>query len=235
VSTKSRDMDLIHSSEESDWRTEEALVTALHEEEYGGIEIDLAADTGNRKFPIWLGPGSPHGENALAVDWIALLQRLGLAPIGFLNPPFSRKKSRAYRTGRIQDTAPGTAGLWIPHPTDPIKATWYEVETWARKCWAESRRGMTIYAVLPFAPQTDWYRKYVYGHMQGEIVDGRYPQTWAGHAALEERRFPHRLNFLRPDGSPAANAGVNSVVIKWGPAAHRVGPWAPASFYWSHR
>lgn len=227
---KPHDHQIIHSSEESNWRTPEPLVSALHEETYQGIGIDLAADRDSRKFPIWLGPGSPHGENALEVSWLDLMLRLDLAPIGFLNPPFSRKLARAYSTGRIQ-----VGGEWQPHPVDPSLARIYNVEPWAEKCWRESLAGMTTYAVVPFAPQTDWYRRYVYGHIQGEIVDGRYPTTWIGHAAMEERRLPHRISFLWPDGSPAQNAGVNSVIVKWAPGSRIVGPWQPHSFYWSYR
>lgn len=220
---KDHDQRLIHSSEESDWRTPEPCVTALHAETYEGISIDLAADSGNRKFPVWLGPGSPYGEDALAVDWVALLIKLELTPIGFLNPPFSRKLARAYRTGRIQ-----IDGEWRPHEIDLLKSTWYEPGTWAEKCWQESQRGCTIYGVFPFAPQTEWYRSYVQGHTE----DFR---GWNGHAAMQERRIPHRISFLRPDGSPAENAGVNSAVIVWQPAFRIVGPWQPHSFYWSYR
>lgn len=227
---KRHDLQIIHSSEESNWRTPEKLVAALNDEEYGGIEIDLAADRDDRKFPIWLGPGSPHGEDALLVDWCGVMKRLNLVPIGFLNPPFSRKLAHAYSTGRIQ-----IDGVWHEHPIDKAKARVYQVEPWAEKCWRESQRGFTIYAVLPFAPQTEWYRKYVCGHVQGAIDVGVYPTVWSGHAALQERRLPHRISFLRPDGSPAENAGVNSVVVKWGPAKGIVGPWQPHTFYWSYR
>jgi len=213
ASPKRHDLQIIHSSEESDWRTPEPLVAALNKEEYDGIAIDLAADSQNRKFPIWLGPGSPHGEDALAVDWMALLARLDLVPIGFLNMPFSRKKARELKK----------AG-------DPRWRA-YMVETWAEKCWQESQRGFTIYAVMPFAPQTDWYRKYVYGHENRESLG----HGWAGHAAMQERRLPHRISFLHPDGSPAENAGVNSVIVVWTPMTGVVGPWQPHSFYWSYR
>jgi hypothetical protein len=216
MSPKPHDHQIIHSSEESDWRTPDALVSALLDEEYGGIEIDLAADSRSRKLPIWLGPGSPHGEDALAVDWGELLRRLHLARVGFLNPPFSRTKARELKA----------AG-------DPRWRA-YTVEAWAEKCWRESRDGFTIYAVLPFAPQTEWYRKYVCGHDGAKPLD-QVVVGWNGHAAEQERRLPHRISFLRPDGSAAENAGVNSVIIKWGPATGIVGPWQPHSFYWSYR
>jgi hypothetical protein len=227
---KPHDHQIIHSSEESDWRTPEPLVVALNEEEYGGIEIDLAADRESRKFPIWLGPGSPHDEDALAVDWCAFMRSLSLPPIGFLNPPFSRRLARAYSTGRIQ-----IDGVWHEHPIDPVKARVYDVAVWAKKCWEESQQGFTIYGVFPFAPQTDWYRKYVYGHDIPFGAPFRQEYQWAGHAAMQERRLPHRISFLRPDGTKAQNAGVNSVIVKWSPARGIVGPWQPHTFYWSYR
>jgi DNA (cytosine-5)-methyltransferase 1 len=101
------------------------------------------------------------------------------------------------------------------------------IDPWAQKCWVEAAQGCTIVALLPFAPQPSWYRAYVYGHgLQG---------TWRGFAAMEEWRIPHRVSFLRPDGSPASNAGVNSVVIVWRPNPGFVGPWQPAVRYWSYR
>ena len=98
---------------------------------------------------------------------------------------------------------------------------------WLEKCWMESQKGCTIVGLIPFAPQTVHYTKYVYG-FDAEGV-------WSGHAAMEEWRLPHRISYLRPDGSPAGNAGVNSVVIVWRPNPGFVGPWTPATRYWSYR
>lgn len=209
---------LIHSSEESNWRTPRALYDKLQQEFF--FTWDFAADQQSTLCGgTYLGPGSSYGEDALLVNWSALDQ-----PYGFLNPPFSRTLARASRTGRIKDP---TTGAWLPHPVDPQKAASYEVESWAKKCWEQSQLGVTVVALLPFAPQTEWYRSYVYGHTE----DFR---GWSGHAALQERRLPHRVSFLRPDGTSAQNAGVNSVVVVWGPAPGIVGPWQPWSVYWSY-
>lgn len=235
---KDHDQRIIHSSDESDWRTPQPLFSALSREFC--FVVDLAADASNHLTRCWFGPGSPDGEDSFAVHWPTVGydgvgNPLPWEVAGFLNPPFSRKKARAYRTGRIKDEHDN----WIPHPIDERLARVYEVETWAEKCWTESRRGCTIAAVLPFAPQTEWYRRYVYGHEWNEgqrFEDG--PEGfvgWAGHAALEERRLPHRISFLQPDGTPTGNAGVNSAIIVWGPAPGIVGPWQPHSFYWSYR
>jgi len=218
---------LIHSSAEANWRTPEDCFGRLHQE--ARFAIDLAAAEDSTLCPTWLGPGSREGTDALVLDWY---QYRDLGP-GFLNPPFSKTLANAYRTGRIKNLD----GHWQPHEVDYVKATWYEIENWARKCWQESQRGFTIYAVLPFAPQTDWYRQYVYGHGAPSDLPlmGPIAGMWSGHAAMEERRLPHRISFLRPDGTSAANAGVNSVVIIWRPNPGYVGPWQPAVRYWSYR
>lgn len=223
------DQQILHSSEESDWRTPPECFATLHQEfDFG---LDGAADARSTHCLYWLGPESPYGEDALTVDLVAV----GFDPHEyriFLNPPFSRTKANAYRTGRIKQ---GSA--WVAHPVDEAKARTYETESWAQWGWDWSQRGFTIVALLPFAPQTEWYREYVYGHAAHTNVMGEAIPTmaWSGHAAREERRLPHRISYLRPDGSPAANAGVNTAVIVWKPPCGIVGPWQPHSFYWSYR
>jgi phage N-6-adenine-methyltransferase len=189
------DQRVIHSSQESDWRTPPECFVALQHE--FGFMVDAAADPSSALCPTWFGPGSAIAEDGLSAAWAGTI---------FLNPPYSRTKARAWT---------GTG----PNP--------YRIEQWAKKCWEESQRGCTIVGLFPFAPQTDWYRRYVYGHTRGTRL------SWEGHAAKEERRLPHRISFLRPDGSPAANAGVNTAVIVWTPIRGAVGPWQPFSWYWS--
>jgi len=55
------------------------------------FDLDAAAHAGNHKCERWLGPGSPLGEDALALPWHELGTRI------FLNFPYSR----------------GTNGLWV--------------------------------------------------------------------------------------------------------------------------
>jgi hypothetical protein len=117
---------------------------------------------------------------------------------------------------------------------DPSQAEVYEIQNWARKCWEESRRGATIVGLFPFAPQTDWYRRYVYGH--GDTTRKTDPEpAWLGHAALQERRIPHRISFLTPQGEESNNAGVNTAVIVWQPMPRVIMPWIPQTLYWSYR
>ncbi len=104
----------------------------------------------------------------------------------------------------------------LKHPIGP----------WIKKAWRESYVGATVIGVLPFSPQTEWYRDYIYGH--SGFLD-------LFHAAAEERRLSHRVTFLRPDGTPADNAPGNTVIIVWRPNPGYVGPWQPAVRYWSYR
>lgn len=219
------DKSIIHGSLESDYRTPPDCFNTLAREFYFGI--DLAADKGSALVERYLGPGSPLAENALVAAWANYAQH-GCA---FLNSPFSKTLVNAYNTGRIK-----VDGEWVEHEVNKMMAECYDVTNWARKCWEESQKGLTIVGIFPFAPQTDWYRKYVMGHEfdtpETEVI-GRW--TWSGHAAMQERRLPHRISFLKPDGTPTGNAGVNSAIIVWQPNCGIVGPWQPHSFYWSYR
>lgn len=239
--TKTHDMTILHSSVESDWRTPDACFQALHAE--FGFDMDAAANAvSSHCGPHFFGPGSGIATNALAWDWLESYHlpervetdseigyRLEAGPRHhprrfFLNPPFSRTKANAYRTGRIR---PKGSAEWLPHPVDLNLARVYEVESWLEKAWTESRRGATVVVLCPFAPQTDWYRRYVYGQNETGV--------WLGHAAQQERRLTHRISFLTPDGQPAANAGVNTAVLVYTPMTGVVGPWVPMQMYWSYR
>jgi len=197
------DQRVIHSSEEADWRTPPALFRRLQDE--FDLTVDGAADKASALCPYFFGKDtSPTG--ALGINWVQTLPPNPGHPRVFLNPPYSRTRLRATK--------------------DPS----YDIARWAEKCWTESRAGCTVVGLFPFAPQTSWYRRWVWGQWETkETVE------WGGHAAMEERRLPYRVSFLRPDGSPASNAGVNSVVIVWKPNPGYVGPWQPVVRYWSYR
>ena len=241
-SMSKHDQRVIHSSEDPDWRTPPECYQALHEE--FDFTVDAAADSTSSLCTYYLGPGSDLGEDTLAVD----LSSWPKSHRFFLNPPFSRTLTAAYRTGKIKQD-----GAWVEYELNPEKARSYEIEAWAEWCHRWSRAGFTIVSILPFAPQTDWYRRHVMGHdnfvdnmnlqdvalrleeVTGHQIDLPTLPLWSGHAAREERRLPHRISFLRPDGSKAANAGVNSAIVVWKPNPGIVGPWQPHSFYWSYR
>jgi hypothetical protein len=204
------DQRILHSSEDPNWRTPRPCFVQLVRE--FPFQMDLAADAASSlTADQYFGPGSQYGEDALAEAW-----HLRTGP-HFLNPPYSRKLA-----ARLKQEG------------DPRHRA-YRIESWARKCWEESQKGATIVGIFPFAPQTAWYRQYVCGHFipAGAPVGQEY--QWSGHAAREERRLTHRIGFLRADGSPAKDAGVNSVIVVWRPNVGIVGPWQPHTFYWSYR
>lgn len=227
------DKAIIHSSNESDYRTPPNCFGRLNDE--FRFNLDAAADRESRLTQTWLGPGQ-FGPvdliDGLTTPWTEYVKDALGQTIVFLNPPFSKTLVNAYNTGRIK-----IDGQWIAHEKDPIKAGWYDVANWARKCWEESQKGATTVGIFPFAPQTDWYRRYVYGHEQGSRPDASSPCPigWGWHAAMQERRLPHRISFLQPDGTPTGNAGVNSVILVWEPNYGIVGPWQPHQLYWSYR
>lgn len=170
-----------------------------------GFCLDAAANETDHVLPHWFGPGSNMG----AEDALKVSWSAMVKTLDYQGPIFL-------------------------NPPYSKKAK-MPIEPWLRKCWEESQQGCTIVALIPFSPQTSWYRQYVYGHCipVGAPVGAEY--SWSGHAAREERRIPHRISYNRPDGSPAGNAGVNTAIIVWKPSKGIVGPWMPHQFYWSYR
>lgn len=195
---------IVHSSEDPNWRTPQVFYDALNR--VFGFELDCAADPDTALHECWFGPGSPYGEDALAIPWNEFEgERPGWC---FLNPPYSRKVYRATKNPAML------------------------IENWARKCFVEAQRGCTVVGLFPFSPQTEWYRQWVMGHA---IPPRTEFGTWSGFAASEVWRLPHRVSFLRSDGTEADNAGHNVVVVIWRPDPGFVGPWVPAERYWSYR
>lgn len=192
---------IIHSSSECNWRTPPELFKKLDAAFH--FQIDLAADEQSALCLAYLGPDSTESVDALQVNWAHVM-----------------REQTEYSTDPL-------VGFLNPPYS---RARKLPLDPWVAKCWQESQAGCTIVALLPFAPQTSWYRRYVYGH-----TIPTDESSWSGHAAMEEWRIPHRVSFLRPDGRPASNAGVNSVVIVWRPNPGFVGPWQPAVRYWSYR
>lgn len=197
---KRHDIAILHSSKRSDWRTPPELYAALDKE--FRFEVDVAADAVSSLCDAWYGPGqSDPWKDGLAVDWRKDL----VWPVAFMNPPYRRGDSKA------------------DPPVAPIP-----IEPWIEKAWNESQKGVTVAGVLPFSPQTEWYRTFVYGHSIGNV--------WRGHAAMEVRQLPYRVIFIDPDTKePAANAPGNTCIVIWKPNPGYVGPWQPTVRYWSYR
>ena len=150
-------------------------------------------------------------EDGLTSDW-----SLHVVGACFMNPPYSRGDSKA---------------------DPPIPAE--SIEPWIAKAWKESQKGATVVGVLPFSPQTEWYRRYVYGHCASpseDLVDDDRGRLWMGHAAMEVRQLPYRVTFVDPDTKkPALNAPGNTCIVIWHPNPGYVGPWQPTLRYWSYK
>jgi len=205
---------IIHGSGASGYRTPVEMASKLVS--YFGCTVDLAAV--KETSVVWesyLGPDRAEEalRDAMAYPWHALQGHT----VGFLNPPYSLDEIK-----ELRDQAEHRE---VPDLEARINAL--RVEKWAEKACNESMQGFTTIGVFPYAPQTEWFRLYVMGH-GGE-------SGWWGHAALDYWTIPYRVSFLKPDGSPTGNAGVNTCVIRWGPNPGFVGPWVPGGRYWSYR
>lgn len=225
---RSHDKAIIHGSGESRWRTPPELFEKL--DQTFDFAIDAAADETNHLCDHWLGPGGMYAD-ALTVDWtIALREAIHhddpklLYPAEaawgraiFFNPPYSKSEISALRKAGVSADDPQIRAL--------------KVESWAKKAYEESLNGVTSVGLLPYAPQSVWFRQYVKGH----LIEKKRSVGWSGHAALDYWELAHRVSYLQPDGSPAANAGVNTVVVIWGPNPGWVGPWMPGGKTWSYR
>lgn len=145
-------------------------------------------------------------EDGLLSDWSNVVGAC------FMNPPYSRGDSKADP----------------PIPAEPITP-------WIAKAWTESLNGATVVGVLPFSPQTEWFRAYVYGHSSDPKLY-KPLGAWCGHAAMEVRVLPYRVTFIDPDTrETAANAPGNTCIVIWQPNPGYVGPWQPTVRYWGYR
>lgn len=138
------------------WDTGEVEVLAPR-----GYVIDLAADPDNTKLPTWLGPGSPLGEDALAVDWEALVApQRGPA---WLNPPYQRAfracSCEASKEGRLCDTPrPKVCGRM----GGPLLEDQEGTATWVAKAYKETVTGAcAIDVLLPARTDQPWWHLYV--------------------------------------------------------------------------
>ncbi len=146
----------------------------------------------------------------------------------------------ADRDNHLCDTWYGPGADAYGRPTDALDVNWGRrcyfmnppyakaekrpIDPWVAQAWQTSyQMGGIVVGVLPFSPQTEWFRTYVMG------------MTDPFHAAAELRMLPHRVTFNRPDGTPADNAPGNTVIVIWRPNPGYVGPWQPAVRYWSYR
>jgi len=207
------DRQVLHGSTESDWRTPKELFAAL--DAIFEFDIDAAANEQNTLCSVWFGPGGRYPDALKQPYWmvgIADDQGGGYndAQTVFVNPPYSKAAYRATK--------------------DPA----YLVAAWAEKCYQESLKGLTIVGLFPYAVQTGWFRQWVYGQLFDPANVDSDDWGWSGHAADAIWKFPHRINFVRPDGTAAANAAINHCLCIWRPTRF-VGPFQPAERYFTYR
>lgn len=212
---RAHDKRILHSSTEADHRTPLDLFRALDAE--FAFTTDVAATAEATLCPTYYGPDHDvlAYRNSLRVAWPS--HRAGAC---WMNNPYSVKLANAYRTGRIKNDE----GDWVPHERDEQKACAYEIENWIEKAWLSSYAGSLVVAIVPASIQTTWWHEYIWA--------GR---AETGHRAAEIRCIPHRVQFLKPDGTPNAGvAAVNHAIVVWRP--HVAGfrePWTPHVRYWS--
>ena len=98
---------IMFSSRSDEWETPQGLYDALHEEFH--FQIDLAATQANAKCPLFLS----RDEDALVQSWHTLARR------GWLNPPYSRKLSKAFVAKAAAERLHGfTTVMLLPARTD---------------------------------------------------------------------------------------------------------------------
>lgn len=192
--------EIITSSLNPNWRTPDWLYHAL-DGEFGFI-LDCAAQASDSKCPDWLGPGGVIDDALCGVPWwdLAAAVYQGSIPLQrralFVNPPSSRK---TYEQTRDRSML---------------------IESWLPVIAEAGQRG-TVAAILPYSPQTEWWRSY---------VESDHP----GGRATEVRKFPFRVAFDPPAGyeGDATGSNINQVVVIWKPTSAFAGPWAPLCRYW---
>ncbi len=192
-----------HSSVSPDWRTPPALYATLDAEFC--FVLDAAATAQDKLCPHYFGPDhvNPKLRNALDVDWAAFVR--GCYDI----------------TGALSRSA-----IWINPPYS--RKLSLPITPWLEKCWQEAQRGCTIVGVIPYSPQTEWWRTYV----EGQQEEGATLKMF--FAAREVRKIPHRVTFLRPNGEVEGNAGGNTAIVVWRPKHGVCAPWVPWSPYFEY-
>jgi phage N-6-adenine-methyltransferase len=91
---------------------------------WGPFHLDAAATVENRHCPAWLGPGSPLGEDALAVSWH--IAEEGITRV-WCNPPYSRNRAFVAKAAAEAATGLVQATLLLPASTD---VAWWHDHVW---------------------------------------------------------------------------------------------------------
>jgi phage N-6-adenine-methyltransferase len=117
-----------HSARDN-WRTPPAWF-AKFSQQFGPFDVDAAAEAHNALCPVWLGPGSPVAEDALAIPWAGLGRRV-LSRV-FLNPPYSRAYAFVEKARDEARAGHATTTLLLPATTD---TRWFHHFVYDAPCW----------------------------------------------------------------------------------------------------
>ncbi len=103
------------------WRTPDDIFTMLNRR-WGPFTLDAAATEENKKCDLWLGPGSPLGEDALEAEWQG---------VAFLNPPYSQTAAFVWKAwAEVWSKRCERAVLLLPATTD---VRWFHEYVWGEE------------------------------------------------------------------------------------------------------
>ncbi len=124
--------DVLHSSEESRWRTPLELFEVLDRE--FGFELDAAADDLNALCPYWF----DEACDGLSQDW---------------NSP-TTYRANALEVGPCPP--PPWETVWLNPPYGR-----HSTPRWIEKAWKESRAGLTVVCLVMACTETAWWHDLV--------------------------------------------------------------------------
>lgn len=111
-----------------------------------GPEVDACASLGNHVFRFFFGPGSPDGEDALAIDWKAFCETKRVRPTVWMNPPYSRGSLWKFLEKADDETNKGVTTIALL-PAD-TSTRWYHA-------FCEGRPTIFLKGRLKFGPGFD--------------------------------------------------------------------------------
>jgi hypothetical protein len=185
----------------TEWMTPIEMGTALKLE--FSFELDVASSKQARRYSgevfggEWLGPDHPneaYRDGLADVDWtdVAAESPTWRQPAIWMNPPYSRGN----RSKGIQSS-----------PLEP----------WLKRAKHCSDLGVPVVALLPFAPETHWWRTLVVPHVD------------------QIRMFTHRVAFVDPaTETPASGNDANHALCIYRNTPGLVAPVAPQWLYWEY-
>jgi DNA N-6-adenine-methyltransferase (Dam) len=150
-------------SSEQDVRTPPEFLAAVVKR-LGPIAWDVAATKENAVAARFLGPGSPHAENALAASWTSLGR--ALVP----------KVEAAHAPRGLAD--------WLPIEPAPIlwlNPPYGDIRPWAERASLSRDRGLRLAMLVPASVGANWFSDFV--HERARVLALHPKLTFVGHKA----------------------------------------------------